>query len=156
MKNTIIALFSVIFVLALLSDANAQKRRDMRQNYPRMQEQLNLTDQQENKLEDLRTSHQEKMIDLRAELDKARIENKRLRRSENINRNELLNQTKKMGEIKNKMAEARTNHYMDVYESLTDEQRKIWNEQKGNRSGFREGRRNGDFGKGSRDRRKCF
>ncbi len=152
MKNTIVAFLSAIFIFATISDANAQKRGDMRQNFNRMHEQLNLTDQQKAKVEELRLKHQEQMIDMRAELEKARLENQKLRNSDNLNRSDVISQTKKMNNIKNNMAESRVNHKMDVYELLTDEQRKIWNDLKKDKPRFKDGRKKGNQGKGYRDR----
>lgn len=152
MKNTIIAFLTVIFVIAMVTDVNAQKRKDMRQNFQRIHEQLNLTDQQKTKLEDIRLKHQEQMIDMRSELEKARLENQKLRNSEKLNRSDVLNQTKKMNTIKNKIAEARTNHKMDVYELLTDEQRKIWKDQKFDKPRFKDSRKKGGCGKGFKER----
>ena len=156
MKNTMIGLLSLLFVFALFNDADAQKRRDMRDNFHRMHENLNLTEQQKSRLEDLRNKHQEQMIDLRAELDKARLENQKLRRSDKLNRSDFLNQTEKMSSIKNKMAEARAIHFMDVYESLNDEQRKIWNDLRWDRPKFRDGDKRGSFRKSPGERGRRF
>lgn len=156
MKNTIVAFLSVIFILATISDANAQKRGNMRQNFNRMHEQLNLTDQQKAKVEELRLKHQEQMIDMRAELEKARLENQKLRNSDNLNRSDVISQTKKMNNIKNNMAESRANHKMDVYELLNDDQRKIWNDLKKDKPRSKDGRKKGNHGKGYRDRSDRF
>lgn len=156
MKYTLIGLLSLIIVFALFNDANAQKRRDMRDNFHNMHENLNLTEQQKSKLEDLRYKHQEQMIDLRTELDKARLENQKLRRSDKLNRSDFLNQTEKMSSIKNKMAEARAIHFMDVYETLSDEQRKIWNDLRWDRPKFRDGDKRGSFRKSPGERGRRF
>ncbi|MBS4033765.1 MAG: periplasmic heavy metal sensor [Ignavibacterium sp.] len=156
MKNTLIGLLSLLIVFALFNDADAQKRRNMSENFTRMHENLNLTEQQTSKLEDLRIKHQEQMIDLRAELDKARLENQKLRRSTNLSRSEFINQTKKMSSIKNKMAEARANHLMDVYETLNDEQRKTWNDMKWDRPKFRDGDKRGSYRKSPGERGRRF
>ncbi len=137
MKNTIVGLLTVVILFLLVTDVNAQKRRVMTEYQDRIHAQLNLTDQQKNKLNDLRFKHQEQMIELRAELDKARLELQKLRRSDKLNRTDFINQTKNMNSIKNKIAEARANHLMDVYELLTDEQRKIWDDLKPDRQGFK-------------------
>lgn len=152
MKNTIVIIMSVLIIIVSVADISAQRRRDMRPNFDRIHEQLNLTDQQKAKLDDLRMQHQEKMIDMRADLDKARIENQRLRRSDKLNRGDVINQTKTMSDIRNKMAEARANHMMDVYETLTVEQRKIWNDLKMDRPGFKDGRNKRNFDRGFRGR----
>jgi Spy/CpxP family protein refolding chaperone len=156
MKNTMIGLLSLLIVFALFNDADAQKRRNSSENFIRMHENLNLTKQQTSKLEDLRIKHQEQMIDFRAELDKARLENQKLRRSDKLNRSEFLNQTKKMSSIKNKMAEARANHLMDVYETLNDEQRKTWNDLRWDRPKFRDGDKRGSYRKSPGERGRRF
>jgi Spy/CpxP family protein refolding chaperone len=86
---------------------------------------LNLTDSQKDKIYSLRNEHQKKMIDLRADLQKARLEARGLRRSNNISRSDVVNSTEKINKIKNEMALLRTNHRMDIYEVLTPEQRQI-------------------------------
>lgn len=156
MKNTMIGLLSLLFVFALFNNADAQKRRDMRDNFHRMHENLNLTEQQKSKLEELRYKHQDQMIDLRAELNKARLENQKLRRSDKLNRTDFLNQTKKMSSIKNKMAESRANHFMDVYETLNDEQRKIWNDLRWDRPKFHDGDKRGNFRRSPGERGRSF
>jgi Spy/CpxP family protein refolding chaperone len=156
MKNTIIVIMSLFFIIVSFVDIKAQMLRDMGQNFYRIHEQLDLTDQQKAKLEDLGMQHQEKMVDMRAELDKARIETQRLRRSDKLNRSDIINQTKKMSNIRNKMAEARAHHMMDVYETLTDDQRKIWNDLKMDRPKFKDGRNKRHFDRGYRDRGNRF
>lgn len=156
MKKTLISALSVLFIVILFTDANSQIRREMRDRTPYLHEKLNLTPDQESKLDELRDKHQAEMIDLRAELDKARLENQKVRRAEKLNRSEVLNQTKKMNEIKNKMAEVRANHFMDVQNILTDEQRKIWNDWKSDRPGYRDFHKRGNFERGMRDKRPCL
>lgn len=156
MKNTLIGLLTVIFIFLIVTDVNAQKRREMRENQGRVHEQLNLTDQQKIKLDELRIKHQEQMIDFRAELDKARLEMQKLRKSDKLNRSDVINQTKKMSSIINKIAEARANHMMDMYEMLTDEQRKIWNDLKMDRPKLRDSGKKGLWGRGFKDRGKRF
>lgn len=156
MKNTLIGLLTVIFIFLIVTDVNAQKRREMRENQGRVHEQLNLTDQQKIKLDELRIKHQEQMIDFRAELDKARLEMQKLRKSDKLNRSDVINQTKKMSSIINKIAEARANHMMDMYEMLTDEQRKIWNDLKMDRPKLRDSGKKGLWDRGFKDRGKRF
>lgn len=156
MKNTIIGLLTFTFIFLIVTDVNAQKRREMRENQGRMHEQLNLTDQQKIKLDELRIKHQEQMIDFRAELDKARLEMQKLRKSDKLNRSDVINQTKKMSSIRNKIAEARANHMMDMYEMLTDEQRKIWNDLKMDRPKLRDSGKKGLWDRGFKDRGKRF
>ncbi len=82
MKNTLITFLSIIFIFALFADVTAQTRKDRKERSPRMHEQLNLTEEQESKLDELRNRHEKQMIDMRAELDKARLEHQQLRSSD--------------------------------------------------------------------------
>lgn len=156
MKSTMITLMSVILIILLFNDADAQKRREMKGGLTGLTEKLNLTEEQKSKMEDLRNSFQEKMIDFRAEMDKARLENRKLRTSDTIKRIDVVNQSKKMSELRSRMAEARANHFMDVYELLNDNQRKVWNELKSERPRFKDGNRKGDFRQGAGDRCRRF
>ncbi len=72
-----------------------------------------------------------------------------------MNRGDMLNQTQKMNNIKNKMSEMRDNHFMDVYEILTDEQRKIWTDLKSNRPGHRDFDKREKTGREPRGKRPC-
>lgn len=137
MKNTAIAFIAILFTITLFVDAHAQNRMHMREKPDRIIDKLNLTEDQSKQIDDLRSKHQEQMIDLRAEQQKARLENRNLRKSDNLNRNDLLNQTQKMNSIRNKISEARVNHFMDIYDLLSDEQRKTWVELKSDSLGDR-------------------
>ncbi|RPI69893.1 MAG: hypothetical protein EHM47_13100 [Ignavibacteriales bacterium] len=115
-------------------------------------EKLNLTEEQENKISDLRTNHQKKMTDYKAELEKAKIDMRDIRNSSGVSRNNLISAVEKMNDVKNKMAVERINHHMDVYELLNDEQKEIWREQKPSRDHQGFGFRNKSNGK----RFNCF
>jgi len=155
MKTTLITFLSIIFIFALFADVNAQTRKDRKERSPRLHEELNLTAEQESKLDDLRNQHQEKMIELRAELDKARLENQALRRSDELNRTDILEQTNKMNSIKSKMSEMKANHFMDVYSNLNDEQKKIWKDRKQDRPGHRDFDKRGKIGREPKGKRPC-
>jgi Spy/CpxP family protein refolding chaperone len=96
----------------------------------RIHDKLNLTDEQEDKVESLRIEHQKKMIDLRATLQKARLDSKDIRSNKNISRSEVISSVEKLNKIKNEISLAAANHRMDVYETLTPEQQEIWKDLK--------------------------
>lgn len=66
------------------------------------------------------------MVKLRAELELKELEMKKLKTAEKFSRNDVLNLTKEINEIKGKIELARTNHRMDVYDILDANQKKIW------------------------------
>jgi Spy/CpxP family protein refolding chaperone len=116
-----------MLVVSFVMDTSAQNRKFKRGDYGhRMIENLNLTDDQQTKVDDLRIKHQKEMIDLRSDLDKARLDVRELKNKKDFNRSDLLSLTEKMNNIKNKIALARTNHQMDVYELLDDKQKEEW------------------------------
>jgi Spy/CpxP family protein refolding chaperone len=92
----------------------------------KIHDRLNLTEEQKDKIETLRNEHQKLMIDLKSELDKQKIEMRELKGKHPVNRNDVLNKVSKMNETHHKIALARENHLMDIYELLTPEQQKEW------------------------------
>ncbi len=121
--------FAIIFtaILFFASQANlvAQEveEEDVDIQHPEIMQELKLTDTQKDKLFSLRTEFQKKMVDLKAELQKNMISVRELRNSDNINRKEVLALTDKINDSRNKIAIARANHLMDMYEVLTPDQR---------------------------------
>ncbi|BDQ01657.1 periplasmic heavy metal sensor [Ignavibacterium sp.] len=132
MKKGILLLTIAVFSLGLFSQIFAQRQRmEMRERiHNRMEERLNLTDAQKAKVEELRLNHQKKMIDLKANLEKKEVELNALRRSDKLNRSDLLKLTKEISEIRNSMAVEKANHQMDIYELLDNNQKQIWREMK--------------------------
>src|ERR1035437_1837433 len=90
-----------------------------------MREKLNLTDQQVSKIESLRSGHMKKMIDLKAELKKSMIDEKSIRNKENFTREDIIAGVEKANKIRNDIAIEKANYRMDVWETLTPEQKKI-------------------------------
>ena len=93
----------------------------------RMFEKLNLTDAQKDKIEQLRLKNQEEMIDLRADMQKKRLAIKELKLKGNYSRSDYLNLVNDLNASRDKIAAARANHRMDIYEQLTDQQKEIFN-----------------------------
>lgn len=129
--NKLMFVLSTILLFSFLNpgDGFAQTKpklhvKNFKEN---MIEKLNLTEEQQDKISELRTKHQKEMIDLRAELQKKMIDKRELRNSD-LTRSELLSSVNEINEIKNQIAISRANHRMDVSELLTPEQRKIWQE----------------------------
>lgn len=131
MKNLIFVLVVLFAVSIVGQDTYSQKKNNKKQNEYRkeLKEKLNLTDEQEKKIQELRNSHQEAMIKFNAELDLKELELKKLKQNDNVSRNDMINLTKELSVIKNEIAIAKVNHQMDVYDILDANQKKIWMEQ---------------------------
>jgi|CZKP01.1.fsa_nt_gi hypothetical protein len=90
-----------------------------------LREKLHLTDQQVAKIESLRSEHMKKMIDLKGELKKSMIDQKSIRNKENFTREDIIAGVEKANKIKDEIALANANHRMDLWETLTADQKKI-------------------------------
>ena len=90
-----------------------------------MREKLHLTDQQVSKIESLRSEHMKKMIDLKGELKKSMIDQKSIGEKDNFTREDIIAGVEKANKIRDNMALAKANHRMDVWETLTPEQKKL-------------------------------
>ena len=128
MKNLILAL-SVLFVIAVINPQLYSQKRDhskMTDSQMNIKQQLNLSEDQEKKIDGLRLSHEEDMIKFRSNLELKELEMRKLKSSEKFSRSAMINLTKEISTIKNDITLARANHQMDVYDLLDESQRKIW------------------------------
>ena len=137
--------FIIIMFLFLTSAmfVNAQRRNidDVRN---RIAENLNLTQEQKDKIGELITAHQRVMVDLRADLKKLQIDKKELFRSKDYNRSNRLALEERILEQQKKIRLSIANHQMDIYELLSDEQKAQWKEGRNRitqRMGIRKDRR---------------
>jgi len=140
---------SMVIVLAIILVLPASTIAQPGRGHGRMMEKLELTKDQETKIEALRNDHQKKMIDLRADLEKARLEMKQLLSKGDYSRSEYLNMTSKIAKIHETIQNSRANHQMDVYDLLTKDQKTKWNEFRADRPGKGGMGFNSDFGKGN-------
>lgn len=137
----LVALFSYSFISAAEPGGERQGGKQ------RFIQELGLTDEQAEQLEDLRAAHQKQMADLKAELKKSMIDLRSLTSDADFTREEFLAQHEKVTQNRNAIADARANHMLDVYDKLTSEQREKFVEKMGQfgkhgKKGFR-GRRGG-------------
>jgi len=139
--SAVIAVVIMLFTTAIYSQPADNSRRGHGPNsssfrdgkgFGLLFDKLNLTDSQKDKINSLRTEHQKKMIDLRADLQKARLDEKELRNSDNISRSDVVKVTEKINKIRDEISLLRANHRMDIYEVLTPEQKKIAKDMKNN------------------------
>ncbi len=102
-----------------------------------MMEKLNLTDTQKDAVEELHFSHKREMIDLKAALELKQLDKQELLSKGNYTRDDYLGKVTALSNAKDKMALAKANHRMDVYDLLTEEQRKTFDEMKGHKGNKR-------------------
>lgn len=120
-------ILTALFLTSSFTLAQQFERKREMKHHPNISERLNLTDEQETKIEQLRLEHQKKMIDLRTDVEKLEIELQQLKSTNNYTREDYLNKIEEIIAAKNKIELERANHQMDVYENLDAEQKEIWN-----------------------------
>ncbi|MFA6979424.1 MAG: Spy/CpxP family protein refolding chaperone [Ignavibacteriaceae bacterium] len=141
----------VLIVFAIGVYAQPEPGMGMGKRKAMIHEKLNLTADQEKKIEDLRTAHQKKMIDLRADMQKLHLEKKELLSKGNYDRKAFLALEDKIMNQRNTIETSMANHQMDVYELLDANQKVIWNK----RPAFNKQGRMGKMGRGMRRHMDC-
>ena len=130
----IVTIFVAFIVFSQFSFAQMGTNMGMNKHHkdfsPRMMlDKLNLTEDQQAAVEKLHFNHQNEMIDLRANLEKKKLELKELKMNGNYSRSDFINKVKAINDVKSQIAIAKANHHMDIYELLTDEQKKMFNDE---------------------------
>ena len=120
-------MFNVIFALSmssllLLSVANAQPRGGMMM----AADELGLTDDQVDKLADMRFEHQKEMIKKRAALKEARLELRHLMRDAEVDRKAVLSRQEKVSALKADVARMRLDYRLGMRTVLSAEQLDKW------------------------------
>jgi hypothetical protein len=121
-------LMSLFVIIILGSVSYAQmgewgNRSNMREM---IKKKLQLTPEQEKKISELRLNHQERMIDLTAEIKKKELAKEKVLSSDLIQRDDMLKITKDIQDIKNQIEIENVNHQMDIYSLLDANQRQTW------------------------------
>ena len=124
MKNSLVKAMLAILIAAFLSPLTFSQSGDG-WNLKRLESKLNLTDAQKNQIEKLRLDHQKAMVDLKANLEKAKIESKEVMSKDDFTRSEYLAAHNKMVKLREDIQLAAANHRMDVLELMNKDQRKI-------------------------------
>lgn len=152
MKRMIV--LTVMGLLAATTIANAQRgNRNVNQAPMAFQNQCmipNLTDDQQQKIDELRTAHWNEVKEMRADLGILRAELRKLQMANNADVNAMNAKVDKMGALKIKMQKTQIKHLTDVKSLLTDEQ-KAWFDTRAGRRGGQSGFNNGRGGRGTCD-----
>lgn len=154
MKNIVKKVMLAVLIAAFISPL-AFSQRGEGWNLKRLESKINLTDAQKDQIEKLRLDHQKAMIDLKAKLEKARIESREVMSKDDFSRSEYLAAHNKMAKFREDIQLAAANHRMDVLDLMNKDQRKILAEErkfeKRQKNFNRKGRGGCDFD-GPRDR----
>lgn len=128
MKTKIFVLVGILTFVSLqniLPQEKNHKRDNCRQQ---CFNKLDLTEEQQEKVETMKLDHQMEMIDLKANLEKKKLGLADLKNNGNYTRDEYIGQIEQINSAKEAIAISRANFKMDVYEILDADQKKEWNE----------------------------
>ena len=124
MFKTTLAVFASFLILT--AAASAQPRGGMMM----AADELELTDQQIEKLEDLRYQHQKEMIGKQAAVKEARLELRELMRKADVSEKAALAKQERILDAKDEIARAKLKHKIATRNILTEEQFKKWQKMK--------------------------
>ncbi|MDH3268639.1 MAG: Spy/CpxP family protein refolding chaperone [Ignavibacteria bacterium] len=133
MKSKLLVFATILTALLISGNLFSQEYRqenrvrDGMKNKDRIQEKLNLSDEQTDKIEELKLNHKNEMIGLVAEIEKKEVELEQLKSSINFSREAYLNKINEIISEKNKLEITKANHQMDIYQLLDDNQKQEWN-----------------------------
>ena len=123
-----VLVFITASTLILSCNIFAQEMMQQKKQFQKqVHQQLNLTEEQQTKVDELKFTHQKEMIDLKANLDKKELDMNELKSKGNYTRDEYLNKVNEIISARNKIALSVANHHMDVYQLLDENQKKEWN-----------------------------
>lgn len=161
MKKLFVFMMITLFAVSgssIFAQKNAVGPKNLSRHNALM-EQLNLSDQQETKFNQLQTEHQKKAIDLRAQMQKNQLEIKSMMQSGNVDEGKLNNLTDENANLHAQMQKSRNSMWININNMLDDDQKKVWADHFGRMGGqgfgskSGRGMRNGDCdGCGNRPR----
>jgi len=122
----VIAILSAFLISQNLFAQDKMERQIDRDKF-QIHQKLNLTEEQQVKVDALRFGHQKDMIDLKANLEKKEVDMAELKNNGSYTREDFLNKVNEIISAKNKIALSMANHQMDVYQILDENQKKEWN-----------------------------
>ncbi len=129
MKLNIFAIIVVALTVLIGQNGFTQERMNCRKdgNQFRIFQKLSLTETQQDQIVNLRLNHQMEMIDLKANLQKKKLEMSELKNNGNYTREDFLNKVEAINSVKDEIAISKANFQMDIYQLLDDNQKKEWN-----------------------------
>ena len=132
MKKFTNNLLLIIFSLILLSSALYAKDNEMKPDKkPMMQERPmdefinSLTDEQRDKIQDIKNDYAKKNIDIRAEVEKMELDFHDMMIADNPSEKGLLNLVEKIGDLKTEIKKNQIKMTFDIRDLLTEEQREM-------------------------------
>ena len=155
LNNLFVLFFVVLFVGSSLTFAQPHRKMQRGDNNCWLEQNLNLTDQQEETLSNLRYDHQMKASELRTKVQQNRLTIQKMFDDDNIDRNEIMKLVDENNSLRGELRKMRVDMRIETNSLLTDEQKAELKDRPGFRNGrcFNDGRGNwNDSNKGQRGR----
>lgn len=136
MLKTKLVLFSVLSLIVIstsISQAQEKKIFKFKKGEPlkwETKDDLKLTEDQQNKFDDLNLQHEKRMIDLQADVEKAKLSKRELVKKGNFSKNDYLAAEEKIMQAENKIRMEEEKLRMDKYSLLDENQKKIFMEKR--------------------------
>lgn len=129
MKSGLFASIVIVLTAIIVQSGFTQERMKCRNdgNHFQVFEKLNLTESQQDQIVTLKLNHQMGMIDLKANLQKKKLQMAELKNIGNYTREAFIDNVEAINSVKNEIAISRANFQMDIYQLLDDNQKKEWN-----------------------------
>lgn len=129
MKNNVLSIVTIIILAFAAQNMFAQEmtRHNKVGHQFSMFQKLNLTDAQKDQITKLRLNNKMQMVDLKANLEKKKIEMMELKNNGNYTREQYISKVEAINQAKNEIAISKANFQMDVYQLLDDTQKVEWN-----------------------------
>ena len=126
-----LSIFVVMLLVSALSFSNITAQPFMHKMGPkfergRFMNELNLTDAQQKKVNQLRFDNQQKAIDLKAQIEKKRLAIREMMVNNDVNGNKLLTLTNSISDLQSKMKSSKVKMWLNVYNILNKDQQKLW------------------------------
>ena len=126
MKNILFLLSTTVVLILTNISISAQKVNFGKERFPKLIEKLNLNDEQRDKIKDLQFKEEESRIELQSDLQKNRLEIKKLMASDEFNEEALLTLVENGGNIRNEIMKSSVAFWLDVNKILGSDQKEIW------------------------------
>lgn len=126
MKKLGLTIIVLVLILLGFNNLDAQKERGkFKKHYAGLKE-LNLSDQQKEKMEEIKFSLAEANIDTEAKLKKNILEIKKLLYNNSFDENELMTLIEKGSNLKLTLKKSRVKMWLDIRNILDDDQKILW------------------------------
>lgn len=151
MKKLTLSLVLVLFISVVSFSQPFGDGRGKGQNRFELKEELKLTDAQEQQISDIRYQHQQFLVDTKAQIQKKRLELKKMMMDNNVNEASYLKLADEIAELDAGIHKANMKHFFEIYKLLDADQQEIFAKHFAERGAdMGKGNRNGGFGRNQR------